>query len=325
VEDGCLDESMPHPGRAAGHCAGIFCEDERVNRSTDWHDLAQAISATTGHKLASAPDEAVLGGSVSACLRWLSDAGPMFIKVAGADRAWALDAEADGLRALASASAIRVPRVLGAGLASNRAWLALEWIGLVSPAPRSEARLGELLAGQHRATSASFGWHCTNTIGLTEQMNEPDADWARFYAARRLGFQLDIVEASGGGRLLDRGRRLCERVPALLGGHTPVPALLHGDLWAGNHAEDSAGNPVIFDPAVYFGDREADIAMTRLFGGYGRAFYSAYEAAWPLEAGAAERVPLYNLYHVLNHFNLFGGGYRRQAEDMIERLLAEVE
>lgn len=317
---------MPHPGRSAGHCVGIFCEDERVNRSADWHDLAQAISATTGHKLASAPDEAVSGGSVSACLHWTSDVGPMFIKVAGADRAWAFDAEADGLRALASASAIRVPRVLGAGVASNRAWLALEWIDLVSPAPRSEARLGELLAEQHRATSANFGWHRTNTIGLTEQMNEPDADWARFYAARRLGVQLDIVEAGGHrGRLLDRGRRLCECVPALLGGHTPVPTLLHGDLWAGNHAEDSAGNPVIFDPAVYYGDREADIAMTRLFGGYGRAFYSAYEAAWPLEAGAAERVPLYNLYHVLNHFNLFGGGYRRQAEDMIERLLAEVE
>ena len=296
-----------------------------MNRSPDWQDLAQAISATTGHKLAPAPGESVSGGSVSACLRWMSYAGPMFIKVAGADRAWAFDAEADGLRALASASAIRVPRVLGAGVASNRAWLALEWIGFVSPAPRSEARLGELLAEQHRTTSASFGWHRTNTIGLTEQKNEPDADWARFYAARRLGFQLDIVEAAGhGDRLLDRGRRLCECVPALLGVHTPVPALLHGDLWAGNHAEDSAGNPVIFDPAVHFGDREADIAMTRLFGGFGASFYGAYEAAWPLDAGAAERVPLYNLYHVLNHFNLFGGAYRRQAEDMIERLLAEV-
>ena len=295
-----------------------------MNRNPDWQDLAQAISAAAGRKLARAPGEAVSGGSVSACLRWTSDAGPMFVKVAGAERAWALEAEADGLRALASASAIRVPRVFGAGVAANRAWLALEWIDLTSAA-RSEARLGELLADQHRATGATFGWHRTNTIGLTEQQNEPDADWARFYAARRLGFQLDVLEAGGhGGRLLDRGRRLCESVPALLGGHSPVQSLLHGDLWAGNHAEDSAGNPVIFDPAVYFGDREADIAMTRLFGGYGGAFYSAYETAWPLEPGAAGRVPLYNLYHVLNHLNLFGGGYRRQAEAMIEGLLAEV-
>ncbi len=293
-----------------------------MNTGPDWHDLARAISAATGHKLASAPDEAVSGGS--ACLRWTSDAGPMFVKIAGADRAWAFEAEAEGLRSLESASAIRVPWVFGAGVASNSAWLALEWIDFKSPAPGSEARLGELLAAQHRRTSATFGWHRTNTIGLTDQPNEPDADWARFYAVRRLGFQFDLAERGGhAGRLTDRGRRLCERVPALLGGHSPAPALLHGDLWAGNHAEDSAGCPVIFDPAVYFGDREADLAMTRLFGGYGRAFYSAYEAAWPLEPGASERVPLYNLYHVLNHLNLFGGGYRRQAEDMIDRLLAE--
>jgi protein-ribulosamine 3-kinase len=296
-----------------------------VNTSPDWQDLAAAISATTGRKLARAPGGDASSGGVSACLRWASDGGPMFIKSAGADRAWAFEAEAYGLRALAAASAIRVPRVLGAGVASNRAWLALEWIDLVPPTRNSEVRLGELLAGQHRTTSPTFGWHCTSTIGLTEQRNDPDADWNRFYAARRLGFQLDLAESTGrGGRLIERGRRLCECVPVLLGGHSPVPSLLHGDLWAGNHAEDSNANPVIFDPAVYFGDREADIAMTRLFGGYGREFYAAYEGAWPLEPGAAARVPLYNLYHVLNHFNLFGGGYGGQAEDMIERLLAEV-
>ena len=146
------------------------------------------------------------------------------------------------MRALASASAIRVPRALGVGVARNRAWLALEWIDLASPSPRSEARLGELLADQHRATCAAFGWHRTNTIGLSAQDNEPDADWACFYATRRLGFQLDLMEASGlGGGLLERGRRLCECVPVLLGGHTPLPSLLHGDLWAGNHAQDADG------------------------------------------------------------------------------------
>jgi fructosamine-3-kinase len=101
-----------------------------------------------------------------------------------------------------------------------------------------------------------------------------------------------------------------------------VPSLLHGDLWGGNWSADASGRPVIFDPAVYFGDREADLAMTRLFGGFGAAFYAAYAGAWPLEPGAAERTTLYNLYHVLNHLNLFGGGYLSQAQAMIDRLLA---
>jgi fructosamine-3-kinase len=102
-----------------------------------------------------------------------------------------------------------------------------------------------------------------------------------------------------------------------------LPSLLHGDLWGGNWAADESGQPVVFDPAVYFGDREADLAMTRLFGGFSRAFYEAYESAWPLAAGATLRFDLYNLYHVLNHLNLFGGGYRPQAEALIDRLLAE--
>jgi len=249
----------------------------------------------------------------------------MFVKLAPKDRAWVLEAEAEGLRALASASAIRVPAVLGAGLAAGCTWLALEWLDLESPTPCSEARLGEFLAQQHRTTSARFGWHRSNNIGPTKQVNDPDPDWSRFYVTRRLEPQLALAERNGShGRLVDRGRLLCERVPALLGGHEPAPSLLHGDLWAGNHARDPSGRPVIFDPAAYFGDREADLAMTRLFGGYGREFHAAYMAAWPLEPGASEREPLYNLYHVLNHLNLFGGGYLRQAEDMIERLLAQV-
>lgn len=287
--------------------------------------LAAAISGSTGLRLDSAPESTVSGGSVGACLRWRSDSGPLLVKVAAVDHVWVLEAEAGGLRALAAASAVRVPRVLGLGTAANHAWLALEWLNLHPASSASEASLGEQLARQHRETSDTFGWHRTNTIGATIQPNDPDPDWARFYVERRLAHQLDLAEARGhGGHWLERGRRLCERVPGLLAGHAPTPSLLHGDLWAGNHAEDEAGRPVIFDPAVYYGDREADLAMTRLFGGYGPAFYEGYEAVWPLERGADQRVTLYNLYHVLNHLNLFGGGYRRQAGEMIERLLAIV-
>ncbi len=148
-------------------------------------------------------------------------------------------------------------------------------------------------------------------------------DWPRFFAERRLGFQLELAARRGhGGRLVERGSRVCERVETFFDGYRPPASLLHGDLWGGNWATDASGEPMIFDPAVYYGDREADLAMTRLFGGFGRAFYSAYEHAWPLDPGAAARVSLYNLYHVLNHLNLFGGGYRAQADAMIDRLLA---
>jgi len=111
----------------------------------------------------------------------------------------------------------------------------------------------------------------------------------------------------------------------LFGGYRPVASLLHGDLWSGNYAYTHEGEPVIFDPAVYYGDREADIAMTELFGGFGREFYTAYREVYPLDEGYAVRKTLYNLYHILNHLNLFGGGYLTQAQGMVDRLLSELE
>ena len=229
------------------------------------------------------------------------------------------------MSALAAANAVRVPAVLGIGTSGDRAFLALEWIGFGSAAAGTEAMLGEQLARLHRATASRFGWHRDNTIGATPQHNDWAADWVDFFARQRLGFQLDLVERSGHrSRWLERGRELCDGLGALFTGHTPQPSQLHGDLWGGNWAADASGGPVIFDPATYYGDRESDLAMTHLFGGFGPEFYAAYEAAWPLDRGAGARRDLYNLYHVLNHVNLFGGGYATHAERMIERLLAEI-
>ena len=282
------------------------------------------LEAATGLRFRGAPQQLAVGGGFATGERWESDSGPVFVKVADRQRLPLLEAEAAGLRELADAAALRVPRVLAAGVAGSRAFLALEWIEFRAATPRTEARLGELLAAQHRVTATRFGWHRDNTIGATPQSNAWTDDWTRFFAEQRLGFQLDLaVERGHSGRLIERGRRLCERLDALLRGHRPLPSLLHGDLWGGNWAADESGNPVVFDPAVYFGDREADLAMTRLFGGFGRAFYQAYESVWPLAAGATLRFDLYNLYHVLNHLNLFGGGYRAQAEALIDRLLQE--
>src|SRR5262249_15620996 len=139
---------------------------------------------------------------------------------------------------------------------------------------------------------------------------------------RRLGHQLKLAAAKGGGRLIERGHRLMEKLPAFFAGYRPAPSLLHGDLWSGNAAMTRGGEPVIYDPAVYFGDRETDLAMTELFGGFTASFYDAYRSDYAPDAGYSTRRTLYNLYHVLNHWNLFGGGYGAQAERMVAELLA---
>jgi protein-ribulosamine 3-kinase len=286
------------------------------------------LSRISGRRFAESAAAEVGGGSIHRCVRWHGEGGDAFVKLAGADALPALEAEAEGLQALAAAGALRVPTVLAVGVADGHALLALEWLEL-QPAAGSDgvlqARLGERLAMQHRVTAPRFGWHRDNTIGATPQQNAWDDDWVRFLRERRLGMQLELASRNGlESRGVDRGRDLLERCGAFFSSHDPVPSLLHGDLWGGNWgAVAGVGEPAVFDPAVYYGDREADLAMTRLFGGFGPRFYAAYQSAWPLDQAAGTRRTLYNLYHVLNHFNLFGGGYGRQAEGMIDRLLAE--
>ena len=175
-------------------------------------------------------------------------------------------------------------------------------------------------------TEARFGWGRDNTIGPTPQANAWSGDWTEFFRERRLRPQLELARRGGLARALSApGERLLGCVDRLLAGHRPAASLLHGDLWGGNWLASSGGEPVLFDPAVYYGDRETDVAMTRLFGGFGAAFYRAYEAAAPLPPGWPERCELYNLYHVLNHANLFGSAYARQAQSIIERLLARAQ
>lgn len=235
-----------------------------------------------------------------------------------------LDAEADGLGALRRAGFLRVPELIGQGVAGESAWLALEWMHCGPATPGAERALGEALARQHSAPGDYFGWHQDNAIGSSSQPNGACQDWAEFFASKRLGYQLELAAARGlPASLLEPGHRLQARVAALLGERQPAPALLHGDLWGGNWAVDASGQPFVFDPAVHFGDAECDLAMTRLFGGFGRDFYAAYDAVLPPAPGRERRAQLYQLYHVLNHANLFGGGYVGQAERMIGRLLAE--
>ncbi len=263
----------------------------------------------------------VSGGDISAAWRVDSAEGPVFLKTGPASSAEMFFAEAEGLSELGAANAVRVPAVLAADIDGNTAFIAIEWLEFERNTAASERLLGEQLAAMHRVTMERFGWHRDNTIGLTPQHNDWSHDWVAFFGEHRLGYQLELAASKGvGGELQELGSRLRKRLPVFFEGYAPVASLLHGDLWGGNWAT-SAGSPVIFDPAVYYGDRETDLAMTRLFGGFGRRFYEAYERSWPLEPGHRARQHLYQLYHVLNHLNLFGSGYHGRAMALMRELV----
>lgn len=285
---------------------------------SDWQRVVRGLYEQ-GVELTENPAPAD-GGGINATWRGESRAGPVFLKTCPAADGGRLLAEAEGLAELAAAGSVRVPRVLALVESDDTACLALEWLRLERPGRAVEARFGADLAALHRRTANRFGWRRDNTIGLTPQINTFDDDWTHFWRDRRLAYQLELAGRRGyGGELGDAGARLLDRLDRLLAGHEPAASLLHGDLWNGNWAA-VAGRPVIFDPAVYYGDRETDLAMTRLFGGFGRAFYRAYEEAWPLPEGHAERLMLYQLYHVLNHLNLFGTAWLGQALQLLRQL-----
>jgi len=230
------------------------------------------------------------------------------------------EAEADGLEELRSAGEIRVPEVLDCGVAGGQSYIVLERLRLQAPPPETERRLGEQLARLHGHTQDQFGWYRDNTIGLTPQINTPCGDWMEFFREHRLRYQLDLAVANGyADEVAAPGEILMNRLPELFDNYEPAASLLHGDLWGGNWGS-VGGEPVIFDPAVYYGDRESDIAMTRVFGGFGKAFYEAYESSWPMAPGHEQRIKLYQLYHILNHLNLFGSSYRRRAVTLMRDL-----
>ena len=284
-----------------------------LNWSAIIGELQQAGGDASGQ-----PDPTpVRGGDISSAWR----IGNLFVKTGPPASADMFSAEAEGLAELAGSGAVRVPELVACGVQGDTAYLATTWIEFGSTSGKVAAKLGEQLAALHATTAARFGWHRDNTIGLTPQINDWSDDWVGFFRRHRLGFQLRLAADKGFGGALQRdGQRLLQSLDRFFDDYTPQPALLHGDLWGGNWGA-CGGEPVIFDPAVYYGDRESDLAMTRLFGGFGREFYAAYEAAAPLAAGHRERCDLYQLYHVLNHLNLFGGGYLRQAQNLMQRLL----
>jgi fructosamine-3-kinase len=290
-----------------------------------WLQIARHIAAVSGTPFTLRDAQSAGGGCINSAAVLEDDGGRRyFVKLNESTRADMFAAEAEGLAELAAADAVRVPRAICHGIAQDSAYLVLEYLALAGGNGRAQERLGHELARLHRKTAETFGWTRDNTIGSTPQVNTPASDWVGFYRERRLGFQLALAADQGhNGELQRLGEQLMAGLEVFFTSYRPLPSLLHGDLWGGNQSVLADGTPVIFDPAVYYGDREADIAMTELFGGFSARFYAAYREAWPLDPGYSARKQLYNLYHVLNHLNLFGGGYGGQARSMMQRLLAE--
>lgn len=268
----------------------------------------------------------LIGQSFGAHLERLSTKrGRFALKWALPSHAAALAAEAQGLGLLQAAGALRVPSVIAVSFTPQAehayVFVLSEW--LESGGARVDmARLGTALATMHQSGAVAYGLADNNFIGGTPQINGWDNDWPRFFAQRRLRPQVERAVTQG---LLTSTVRhnlegIVNHIHDLLGGVVRQPALLHGDLWGGNVvAADANGTPALIDPAVYYGDREAELAFTELFGGFSSAFYAAYNQAWPLEPGYLERRDLYNLYHVLNHLNLFGRSYSAHVEAIAQR------
>jgi len=263
------------------------------------------------------------GGDINQAALIQSGNSSWFVKYCSNAPAGMFEAEAHALKEIAASGCIRVPAAIAWGSTNSTAWLVLEYLELTSSGPAS--LLGEQLAALHAITRDRFGWSQNNYIGTTPQLNKQSDNWTEFWRVCRLHPQLRMAETAGfGHQLSDRGERLLLGLEQLMLDHNPVASLLHGDLWAGNKAYTRAGQPVIFDPASYYGDRETDIAMTELFGGFGASFYEAYQAHSPLPAGYPLRRELYKLYHMLNHLNLFGAAYLSRCENIIDDLLAQI-
>ncbi len=288
-------------------------------------EIAAHIFAVIGHRLIDPIQQSVSGGCINQAFS-LSDrtskfSPKFFVKTNTAIRVGMFEAEAIALNQIYHTQTIQVPKSICWGVTSGTSYLVLEWVEFGQNSNWSQ--LGQNLAALHQVTSNSgFGWDQQNTIGSTPQINNWQSSWSDFWLEHRLLSQLKLARKKG-FKAIASDQELRSQIPKFFQTYTPQPSLVHGDLWSGNMGFDQLGKPIIFDPALYFGDREVDIAMTELFGGFPPQFYQAYNQAFPLDSGYKSRKTLYNLYHILNHFNLFGGSYGSSAQRMITEIMSK--
>ena len=269
--------------------------------------------------------EAVGGGCIANATRIDAEHGRFFLKWSSGEAGRTFEAEAAGLRALREAGApLLIPEVIAVENVTRLrpGFLLMEWVESGTEGGSFWCDFGEGLAALHRHTSADgeYGFETGNFIGRLPQQNDWRGRWPDFFRSQRLAPQIEMARPNGGWNPSwdDLADRLLDRLADLLP-DAPPASVLHGDLWSGNFLPISDGRAALIDPATYYGHREADLAMSELFGGFDRRFYDAYRAAWPLEPGYEERREVYNLYHLVNHLNHFGAGYASSVERVLRR------
>ena len=283
--------------------------------------LCDIIERATGESSTFLNSRSIGGGCIHNAQRVETDRGVFFVKLNDVSFLEAFQNEATALAEIAATNTIRAPRPIAADTIDGQACLVLEFIQEGAARQDSWEKMGIQLAALHSIGQPYFGWSRDNVIGSTPQPNPKTDDWIAFLRDFRLAHQFKLC-AKRGYRFTGQDK-LLNRVSDFFD-MPPQPSLLHGDLWSGNASFDSNGEPFIYDPGSYYGDREADLAFTEFFGGFDRRFYQAYNEALPLEPGYEIRKHLYNLYHCLNHAYIFGSSYAGQAQGMIDRLLAEL-
>ncbi len=279
--------------------------------------IAKQISQVTGTDFLVRDSRSVGGGSINQAYILSGDGLSYFVKLNQPAQLSMFEAEVLALRQIQETATIRVPQPICLGITDHNSYLVLENLDLAGSG-NWQAMGCDLAALHQNGRADAFGWQQNNTIGSTNQPNVWSSAWPEFFIQQRLVYQFKLAQRRGGS--FPQASALLEGVAQQLQ-HRPTPALVHGDLWSGNAAFTAAGQPVIFDPAAYYGDREVDLAMTELFGGFPASFYQGYQQVLPISPDYQQRKVIYNLYHILNHFNLFGGGYESQANRMIEQIL----
>lgn len=286
--------------------------------STVWHFISEQISEQIGRDFICDDIREIQSGDSHRAYKISDGRRRFFVKLNGKESTPHFEAEMEGLRHLQSTELFRVPDIICSGTVSDHSFLVLEHITMSSGTENGWHDFGRRLARLHKEqTQEMYGWQEDNFIGLTQQPNRWSKKWSEFFAEQRIGFMLQLL-AERGEKLANIDRAV-DSVKSLLHGHNPSPSMLHGDLWQGNTGFHN-DEPVLFDPAFYFGDREAEMAMTELFNKFPPAFYRGYEEIWPLDEGYQFRKAIYQLYHILNHGLLFGGHYLQSAKATLKNL-----